>query len=64
MYRKGLDLKVEHKCKYVSFLDLDITIKDFIFVYKIFTKTQISILYCFMSLHKLSMDQLFQSFLG
>ena len=44
MYPKGLDLKEEHQSKYVSFLDLGITIKDLgitIFVYKIFNKRQI-----------------------
>ena len=38
IYPKELILKSEHKGQHATFLDLDITIKDSIFVYKLFDK--------------------------
>ena len=38
VYRKELELKVEHHGNHATFLDLDITIKANIFVYKLFDK--------------------------
>ena len=38
IYPQELELKVEHKGDHATFLDLDITIKDGIFVYKLFDK--------------------------
>ena len=38
IYPKELKLKVEHQGTHASFLDLDITIKDGIFVYKLYDK--------------------------
>ena len=38
IYLKELDLKVERQGKHVFFLDLDIKVEDFVFVYKPFGK--------------------------
>ena len=38
IYPHDLELKVEHQGTHATFLDLDITIKDNIFVYKLFDK--------------------------
>ena len=34
MYPKEIDLKVERQGNHVSFLDLDIKVEDFLFIYK------------------------------
>ena len=39
MYPPELQLKVEHSGTHVTFLNLDITVKDRVFVYKLFDKT-------------------------
>ena len=38
MYPKQLELKIEHQGEHTPFLDLDITIEDNIFLYKVFGK--------------------------
>ena len=38
IYPKELELKIEHQGTHATFLDLDITIKDNIFIYKLFDK--------------------------
>ena len=38
IYPKELELKVEHQGNHATFLDLDITIQDGIFIYKLFDK--------------------------
>ena len=38
IYPPELELKIEHQGTHATFLDLDITIKDYIFVYKLFDK--------------------------
>ena len=38
IYPKQLELKLAHQGKHVGFLDLDITIEDNVFAYKLFDK--------------------------
>ena len=67
---KELELKVEHQEKHAIFLDLDITIEDDFFVYKLFDKKNkfqtllfACLIYRVILHHKLLMVQFFQSFL-
>ena len=43
IYPKELELKLEHQGSNAKFFDLDIEIKDGVFVYKLFDKRDISI---------------------
>ena len=68
IYRKQLELKLEHQGEHATFLDLDITVEDNIFAYKPFEKGisfRSLLCVCLISRaifrHQYSMVQCFQS---